>query len=270
MTEHDDPEFDDVREAYRRDGGELPDAALDQRILAAAQRATEPAAEAPRWRPGLAVAAVVVLSATLVLTMRPPESNESATSAPASAQTQATAEASPAESARTADDNLVAADVAEESEVVDTIVVTGSRVSQDASIDAEHRPVAAKSEPARRERALERVPQSMVASPAVAPDLPERREQVAATELDAEGAEEVARQAAASTEPELLGIAAAVDAAAPTDVRVQLIIDTWERGDADAALKALDDLVANDEALTATELKAQLPEALFLTWRERE
>lgn len=261
MTEHDDNEFDDVREAYRNAGGELPDAALDQRILAAAHRAVEPAPQVPRWQPGLAVAAVVVLSATLVITMRPPEPG---------AQSQATAVESLAEAAPAADDAMVAADNAEESELVDVIVVTGSRVSEDPNVDTESQPAPAKAELARRDRAAERALQPMVASPAVTPELPEQREQVAATELDAEGAEEAARQAATPSEPELLGIVAKVDAAPPTDVRLLPIIETWKRDDAAAALAALDELVASDEALTEAELKAQLPEALFLAWRERE
>lgn len=264
MTEHDDNEFDEVRDAYRRDSDELPDTALDQRILAAAHRAVEPAPQMPNWRPGFAVAAVVVLSATLVITMRPPEP---------SAQPETTAIESLAEVTPAADDAVVATGVAAESELVDTIVVTGSRVSQDANDDAENRAAAAKAEPARRERAMQRAPQPQVASPAVPPDLPQRRELVAATETDTEGAEEATRDAAEPPEPKLLGIAAAVDIAAPaapTDLRLIPIIDTWERGDADAALEALDELVANDAALTETELKAQLPEALFLAWLEQE
>ncbi|MEO1118708.1 MAG: hypothetical protein AAFX75_12590 [Pseudomonadota bacterium] len=273
MTEHHDREFDELRKAYRRDGGELPDAALDQRVLAAAHRAAKPAPVARRWRPGLAVAAVVILSATLVLTMRPPESTESATAAPASARPEVAAARSPAESELMADTSQVVAEETEDSEGVDTIVVTGSRVSPDASVDVENPPPVAKAELTRRERSVERASQSLVASPAVAPDLPERREQVAASEGDLEDAEETARQAATPSEPELLGMAAAVEVATPatpTDARLVPIIGLWERGETDAALEALEELLAGNQVLTEGELEAQLPETFYLAWRAQE
>lgn len=273
MTEHDDNDFDDVREAYRSAGGELPDAALDQRILAAAHRAVEPAPKMRRWQPGLAVAAVVVLSATLVLTMRPPESGDSATAAPASAQRQSPEADVMAETARARDGDAAMPAAADDSELVDTIIVTGSRVSRNTDIEADEGPAAAKAEPARRERAAELAPQVGVASPVVAPDALERRAQEAEDALDAESAEEFAREAAQPSDTVLQGITradAVAPPAAPTDVRLAPIIDSWERGDTDNALEALTELVAGDDTLTDETLKAALPEAFFTAWRERE
>ena len=68
-------------------------------------------------------------------------------------------------------------------------------------------------------------------------------------------------------------MAAAVEVATPatpTDARLVPIIGLWERGETDAAHEALGELLAGNEALTDGEQEAQLPEAFYLAWRERE
>ena len=74
MTEqHDEIADARITARYREDGSEEPDAAIDARILSAAREAVSPTPGSLRFlRSGLAAAAVVVLSATLVLTLRPP------------------------------------------------------------------------------------------------------------------------------------------------------------------------------------------------------
>lgn len=116
----------DVSERYRGASTEQPAEALDARILAAAREAVAtPDVARPAWRP-FAVAAVVLLSATLVITMRPPDDE---VMAPETAATMDAAESPPAPAMP--DSSVAPARRAASGTALEEIVVTGNRVAAD-------------------------------------------------------------------------------------------------------------------------------------------
>lgn len=231
MTEHDDNDLQALREQYRARSQETPGGAIDARIIAAAHAAVEPQAAPRRWQPAVAVAAVVVLSATLVLNLRPPSDERPAPRVAADAPTASpVAPAADAEMLREQDraDAITAGakttDTAVEDEALqfEEIVVTGTRLS-----DTEPETVVQASKAAAQARTTNNMA---------------LRRQVDARER--------------------------IAAEASIDDPLAPILERWRAGEREVALEALANLVANDPDYDADRLELELPEDLFEAWQE--